>query len=143
MFDKRGTTDHLRELEQAMSDWERYQSISLKELKTDRDKRNMVLHAMLVAIQATIDIANHLIAERSLRKPSTYRESFEILSDEGVIPTELANSLSDLAGFRNVLVHIYWGLDLDEVHGVLVSELKNLREFRERAVEEVKKKKQV
>lgn len=143
MFDKRGTTDHLRELEQAMSDWERYQSISLEELKTDRDKRNMVLHAMLVAIQATIDIANHLIAERSLRKPSTYRESFEILSDEGVIPTELANSLSDLAGFRNVLVHIYWGLDLDEVHGVLVSELKNLREFRERAVEEVKKKKQV
>lgn len=143
MFDKRGTTDHLRELEQAMSDWERYQSISLKELKTDRDKRNMVLHAMLVAIQATIDIANHLIAERSLRKPSTYRESFEILSDEGVIPTELANSLSDLAGFRNVLVHIYWGLDLDEVHGVLVSELKHLREFRERAVEEVKKKKQV
>ena len=141
MFDKRGVTDHIRELEQAIGDWERYQSISLGELKADRDKRNMVLHAMLVAIQAAIDIANHLIAERSLRKPSTYRESFEILSNEGIIPTELANSLSDLAGFRNVLVHIYWGVDLAQVHGVLMAELKTLREFKELVVEEVEKKK--
>ena len=141
MFDKRGVTDHIRELEQAIGDWERYQSISLEELKADRDKRNMVLHAMLVAIQAAIDIANHLIAERSLRKPSTYRESFEILSNEGIIPTELANSLSDLAGFRNVLVHIYWGVDLAQVHGVLMAELKTLREFKELVVEEVEKKK--
>ena len=59
VFDKRGVTDHIRELEQAIGDWERYQSISLGELKADRDKRNMVLHAMLVAIQAAIDIANH------------------------------------------------------------------------------------
>jgi len=141
VFDKRGVTDHIRELEQAIGDWERYQSISLGELKADRDKRNMVLHAMLVAIQAAIDIANHLIAERSLRKPSTYRESFEILSNEGIIPTELANSLSDLAGFRNVLVHIYWGVDLAQVHGVLMAELKTLREFKELVVEEVEKKK--
>ena len=141
MFDRKGVTDHIRELEQAMEDWKRYQGISLEELKADRDKRNMVLHAMLVAIQAAIDIANHLIAERSLSKPSTYRESFEILSREGIIPSELANSLSDLAGFRNVLVHIYWGLDLSEVHGVLVSDLKTLREFRELVVEEVKEKK--
>ena len=141
MFDKRGVTDHIRELEQAIGDWERYQSISLGELKADRDKRNMVLHAMLVAIQAAIDIANHLIAERSLRKPSTYRESFEILSNEGIIPTELANSLSDLAGFRNVLVHIYWGVDLAQVHGVLMAELKTLREFKELVVEEVEKEK--
>jgi len=140
MFDRKGVTDHIRELEQTMEDWKRYQGISLEELKADRDKRNMVLHAMLVAIQAAIDIANHLIAERSLSKPSTYRESFEILSREGIIPAELANSLSDMAGFRNVLVHIYWGLDLAEVHGVLVSELKTLMEFRERVVEEVKKK---
>lgn len=141
MFDKRGTIDHIRMLEQATEDWKRYQSIPLEELKADRDKQNMVLHAMLVAIQATIDIANHLIAERSLSKPSTYPEGFQILSREGIIPAELANSLSDLAGFRNVLVHVYWGLNLDEVHGMLASELEVIEEFRKKAVEEVKKSK--
>jgi len=131
MFDKRGMIDHIRELEQAAKDWRRYQSISLDELRQDRDKRNMVLHALLVSIQATIDITNHLIAERSLRRPSTYREGFQILSEQGVIPPELADEMSELAGFRNVLVHLYWGLNLEEVHGILKSELKTIEKFGE------------
>lgn len=129
MFDKEGVIDHLRELEEATGDWERYQSISLKELRSDRDKRNMALHALLVSIQTAIDIANHLIAERGLRRPSTYRESFEILSNEGIVPSKLGDELADLAGFRNVLVHIYWKLNLEEVYGVLKNDLKTIKEF--------------
>src|SRR5574341_519913 len=110
---------YLRELSDALKDWDKYQSISIEELREDRDKRNMVLHAMLVSIQAAIDIATYIIAQRSFEKPSTYRETFEILGREKIIPEELADELSDLAGFRNVLVHIYWGLNLDEVYAVL------------------------
>jgi uncharacterized protein YutE (UPF0331/DUF86 family) len=57
-----GILGHLRELDEAAGDWERYQPITLAELRTDRDKRNMVLHALLITIQASIDIANHLVA---------------------------------------------------------------------------------
>jgi len=67
----------------------------------------MILHAMLVCIQSAIDIATCVIAEERLKKPSTYRETFEILAENGIIPEPLARDLSDLAGFRNVLVHIY------------------------------------
>ena len=79
------TLSHLRELNAALEDWERYQGTSLKELEVDRDKRNMVLHAMLVSIQATIDIASHLIAEKGVSKPATYRESFEIRGKSGLM----------------------------------------------------------
>ncbi len=120
---------YLRELNDALTDWENYQSISIEELREDRDKRNMVLHALLVSIQASIDIATYIIAQRSLEKPSTYRETFEILGREKIIPEELADELSDLAGFRNVLVHIYWGLNLDEVYGVLQNDLSTLKKF--------------
>jgi uncharacterized protein YutE (UPF0331/DUF86 family) len=120
---------YLRELNDALTDWENYQSISVEELREDRDKRNMVLHAMLVSIQAAIDIATYIIAQRGLEKPSTYRETFEILGRKKIIPEELANELSDLAGFRNVLVHIYWGLNLDEVYGVLQNDLSVLKYF--------------
>lgn len=130
MRDREGILDHLRELEEAIIDWERYQAISLEELRSERDKRNMVLYALLVSIQVAIDIANHLIAEYSLKKPSTYRESFEILAEEGIIPKKLSKELADLAGFRNVLVHIYWRLNLEEVHGVLKNDLKNIKEFK-------------
>ncbi len=121
--------DYLRELNDALEDWENYQSISIEELREDRDKRNMVLHALLVSIQAAIDIATYIIAQKGLEKPSTYRETFEILGKEKIISEELANELSDLAGFRNVLVHIYWGLNLDEVYGVLQNDLGTLKDF--------------
>lgn len=122
---------NLRELEESLKDWERYQRYSLEDLKKDRDKRNMILHAMLVSIQSAIDIASHLISQNGLKRPATYRETFDLLGQAGMISEELAGELSDLAGFRNVLVHIYWDLDLDVIYSVLQNDLKTLRRFRD------------
>jgi uncharacterized protein YutE (UPF0331/DUF86 family) len=122
---------NLRELEEALDDWQRYQRYSLQDMKKDRDKRNMVLHAMLVSIQSAIDISSHLISQNDLKRPSTYREAFDLLGQAGMIPEELAGELSDLAGFRNVLVHIYWDLNLEEIYGILQNDLKTLRLFRD------------
>ena len=47
--------------------------------------------------------------------------------------------LSDLAGLRNVLVHIYGELNLDEIHSVLQNDLKILRSFRDEIKELFKK----
>ena len=126
-----GILAHLRELDEAAGDWERYRAITLAELRADRDKRNMVLHALLVSIQASIDIANHLIAASSSRRPETYRESFAILCDKGLIPEDLGVRLSDLAGFRNVLIHLYCRLNLDEVYGVLQDGLPVVNRYRD------------
>lgn len=129
IVDKEGVINHLREMNAALDDWERYKSIELDEMKRDRDKMNMVLHAMLVAIQSAIDISNHLIAEKKLRKPATYREAFEIIHENGLISGQICRSMSDLAGFRNVLVHIYWKLDMDEIYGILQNDLDSIKEF--------------
>jgi uncharacterized protein YutE (UPF0331/DUF86 family) len=123
------TLSLLRELDESLKDWQRYQNISLEDLKKERDKRNMVLHAMLVSIQSAIDVATYLIAEEGLGKPVTYRETFEIMGQCGLISEELAEELSDLAGFRNVLVHIYWQLDLDQVYSILQNDLETLKSF--------------
>ena len=130
---------HLTELDESLKDWERYQRYSLEELQKDRDKRNMVLHAMLISIQAAIDISSHLISKNQLKRPTTYRETFELLGQAGMISEELAGELSDLAGLRNVLVHIYGELDLDEIHSVLQNDLKILRSFRDKIRELLKK----
>ena len=67
--------------------------------------------------------------EKGFRKPSTYREAFEILHEEGLISRNLSDKLSDLAGFRNILVHIYWRLDMDAVYGALQQDSSVLKEF--------------
>ena len=89
----------------------------------------MALHTMLVSIQAAIDIATSLISKKILRKPITYRETFEILGEAGLIPYKLAEELSGLAGLRNVLVHISWQLDFNQVYGVLQNDLEILKYF--------------
>jgi uncharacterized protein YutE (UPF0331/DUF86 family) len=122
---------HMREMDEALDDWERYMSLPLERLLRERDLRNMVLHALLVSIQASIDIANHLISEEGLRRPANYREAFQILGEAGLIDVDLARELSDLAGFRNVLVHIYWGLDMEMVYHILQNDRKHLVSFRD------------
>lgn len=119
----------IRELSDTLDDWERYQGIPLEQFRTDRDARNMVLHAMLVSIQSSIDIATEIIAMKGLRRPTSYRDTFGILAEAGILPPDLASTLSDLASFRNVLVHIYWDLDLVQVYSILHRDLPQLQEF--------------
>jgi uncharacterized protein YutE (UPF0331/DUF86 family) len=119
----------IRELSDTLDDWERYQGIPLEQFRSDRDTRNMVLHAMLVSIQSSIDIATEIIGMKGLRRPASYRETFGILAEEGILSPDLARPLSDLAGFRNILVHIYWDLDLVQVYSILQRDLPLLQEF--------------
>ena len=57
------------------------------------------------------------------------------LAKSELIPEGMSRELSDLVGFRNVLVHVYWGLDIEEVHGVLQNDLRVLRAFRDEVKE--------
>ena len=120
---------HMRELDEGLKDWERYQRIPEEQFLQNRDTQNMIHHAMLLSIQSAIDIATDVIAEGRLRKPFTYRETFEVLAGEGIISDSLAGDLANLAGFRNVLVHIYWNLDLKKVYAILQHDLAVLQEF--------------
>ncbi|WAI01809.1 type VII toxin-antitoxin system HepT family RNase toxin [Methanogenium organophilum] len=122
---------HMQELQDAANDWKRYQSIPREDFFSSRDTRNMVFHAMMVAIQSAIDVATDIIAEERLQKPATYRETFEILGKNGILPDPLARELSALAGFRNVLVHIYWDLDLEQIYAILQRDLVFVEDFAE------------
>lgn len=54
---------------------------------------------------------------------------FEILNQARLLSAPLSQKLSELAGFRNVLVHLYWKLDLEEIYKVLQEDLPTLKDF--------------
>ena len=78
-----------------------------------------------LSIECLLDIGNHIIADKGYRKPETYGEILEVLTDEGVIPRKLFMELEGMAAFRNVLVHDYLRLDLAKVHEVIQDKLKH------------------
>lgn len=130
MFESEGIFDHISILEDAIPELKRYGSyITVQDLIKDRGTKNMVFHEMQTAIQSCIDIANHIIGEFRFPKPATYKEAFEILTEKKIIPYELAEKLSRLAGFRNILVHLYWRVDLEKAHKILKEDITTLEEF--------------
>ncbi|MFH1776949.1 MAG: DUF86 domain-containing protein [Candidatus Omnitrophota bacterium] len=107
--------------------------VTLDELKKDKHKQYQILFPLQVAIQSCIDIAMHFIAELSLKRPETNSEIFFILSQEKIVLKDLAERMTAMVKFRNLLVHIYWKIDLDKVYAILQDGLDDFTKF-EKAV---------
>jgi uncharacterized protein YutE (UPF0331/DUF86 family) len=82
-----------------------------------------------LAIECVLDIGNHIIADRNLRKPDTYAEIFGVLAENKVISAKLLRELEGMAAFRNILVHDYLRLDREKVYQLLQTRLKYIEQL--------------
>lgn len=108
---------------------QRYKGYSKEEIQNNIDLRGAVERYLYLAIQATIDLAESVIAFKGLRKPSTMSEAFYILNEETLIPQRLTKELVKMVGFRNIIAHDYEDIDYDIVYSVLQRGLKDIEEF--------------
>jgi uncharacterized protein YutE (UPF0331/DUF86 family) len=81
------------------------------------DERNLytIMHLLLMSIEATAALCSHILARLARRAPASYAECFEGLRGLDVLDDELADSLVQMARFRNLLVHRYWQIEPDRV----------------------------
>ena len=98
-------------------------------LATDVREQRFVEHTLQIAIQATLDVASHIVSDRRLGEPRTNRELFDLLLRDGWLEAALAGTLRDMAGFRNILVHGYDDVDLSVVRDVLSHHLVDFDAF--------------
>ena len=90
-----------------------------------------------LAVEAAIDLANHWIADQGLRTPESNRDSFTVLEEAGEIEATLAERMRGWAGFRNVLVHDYIGIDHRIAYAAIRDELGDIAAFRIWALEKI------
>jgi uncharacterized protein YutE (UPF0331/DUF86 family) len=112
----------LDELNERLSRLEPLRSKSRAEFDSDVFLRDIVERNLEIAAQCCIDISNRIISLEKAQKPKDYYEAIIRLSELTVLPDQFARDLAPIAGFRNVLVHEYLGIDWDEVY-------KNLQEI--------------
>lgn len=84
---------------------------------------------MHLAAECSIDLANHLIADRAWKSPSTNRETFQVLADNGVLEPDLARQMEGWAGLRNILVHLYLEIDYEKLFEILTKDLPEIEAF--------------
>jgi len=86
-------------------------------------------HALLESIEACLDIASHIIAEKGFRRPADYKDMFNILGENGIISPGLFERLAEMAKFRNFLVHKYAEIEERRLHKILRENLSDIEEF--------------
>jgi len=129
----------LQTLDEALLAWQRYANeIPFEKFASEKDTQYMVCHAMLLAIQASVDLATGMAVMKTPRRPDTYRETFHVLGNARIIPEDLAGEMSRLAGFRNILVHEYTALDVHQVYRILINDAITMVAFRNQVKEFVK-----
>ena len=74
-----------------------------------------VKYTFITAIEACVDVAQHLCAAQGWGPPRDNGDAFALLGRHGVLEPELAGRMRRAAGFRNVLVHEYVEVDDDVV----------------------------
>jgi uncharacterized protein YutE (UPF0331/DUF86 family) len=116
----------LAELAEYVTQVSEYRDLTAERYRADWKTQRIVERTLQIAIEACLDVASHVVADRGLRAPSTYAETFEILVQAGLMSPGLGRVMVEMTGFRNVVVHEYTRIDAEVVIRIL---RKNLDDF--------------
>lgn len=106
-----------------------YKKYSREDIENDLNIKGAVERYLYLAAQATIDLAEAVIAYKKFRKPSTMAESFYILQEGGIIPPELTAKMVGMTGFRNAIAHDYEKINYDLVYKIIQQDIKDIENF--------------
>jgi uncharacterized protein YutE (UPF0331/DUF86 family) len=102
---------------------------SLDQLIGDPDIQDIIALNLQRAVQLSVDVATHLIAETDAPPPTTMAENFEILQKLGIIAPTLAEHMMKAVGFRNIAVHSYQAINWNVVYQICRHHLDDFRLF--------------
>ena len=88
-------------------------------------------HYLRLALEAALDVGNHVIAAKGLRKPLELREIPIVLAESGIVSQPLGDKLARAAGLRNRLVHAYADIDHTIIYDILQTDLGELERYAE------------
>lgn len=112
---------YLTELEKVLPEtYEDYKTI---------EKRRSTERLLQLSIEAVIDICNLVVSGLDLGLPSEESDLFDKLANEGIISEETKNTLYEMRGFRNILVHEYATVDNELVFETAQDSTEDFRKF--------------
>ena len=95
----------------------------------DIDKQDIFVLNLQRAVQSTIDLAAHVVADESLGWAENLRDNFQLLYQANIIPDALNKSMQSMVGFRNIAVHEYQSLKLEILQKILTDYIDDLELF--------------
>lgn len=132
MVDKALIERLLSDIRTNVSDLQNAADIDWHVYQTDKRARRFVERTLHVSIEACIDIVHHIISDRKFREPTSYRDAFTVLAENGIFQTDELNRFRNMASFRNLLAHYYERVDDAVVFGLFKKNISDFDLFVER-----------
>lgn len=108
---------------------------SASDLLNDLDLQDVLVLNLSRAVQICVDLAVHILSNRKQPPPETMGKAFDLLAQEGLLETELAQRLKKSVGFRNLAVHNYEAIDWAIVHAIATRHLVDFEAFAKAVME--------
>jgi uncharacterized protein YutE (UPF0331/DUF86 family) len=119
----------LRNLQSALEQLRQIAQIDQKRFVEDRLVLGAAKYYLQTAIEACIDIGNHIISSEGYRAPRDYRDVFTILEENEIVTDVQSVKLRQMAGLRNRLVHLYWEIDDELLYQYIQANLNDFDDY--------------
>ena len=117
------------EMENALRQLKDLALLPYEVFSSDPHKIGSAKYHLIVAIEGAIDLCHHVISKNRYRTPDDYADTFQVMAEHGVFTPGFTATLKQMARFRNRLVHLYWEVDVEELHTILLSRLEDIEQF--------------
>jgi uncharacterized protein YutE (UPF0331/DUF86 family) len=104
------------------------------------EKRRACERLLQVSIECVIDICGLIVIGLRLGLPAEEDDLFEKLEQAGIITSSRKESLKQMKGFRNILVHEYGHVDDMIVYEILQNNLNDFDAFKQEILQAIKVK---
>lgn len=129
MVDKELLSRKLSQLREYLAALRKAEDITWKKYEDNLRDRAFVERYLHLCIEKVIDIGNHFVSFHRWREPEGYRDIFQVLHENGIIPKEHLTTFQNMASFRNILVHRYEKTDNEVVYSIFKKRLNDFDLF--------------
>jgi len=81
------------------------------------------------AIQSSIDLASHIVADEGLGLLGSLKENFSLLKNAGILSSEIAVKMQKMVGFRNIAVHEYQNVNTEILKSILTHHIDDFVDY--------------
>lgn len=106
-----------------------YGTVSAEKLRSDHTLSSAVERDLELACEITLDIARLVVSDQRLPIPEDSKGFVTALGKASIIPVDFARDFAKIAGFRNILVHMYLEIDPDQIADKVNRQLGNFELF--------------
>lgn len=103
------------------------------------EKKRACERLLQIAVECVIDVCNLFVSGLRLGLPAEEDDLFEKLEQAGILSPRMKETVKEMKGFRNILVHEYGRIDDEIVYQATKTRLGDFADFKREVLEALKR----